>query len=361
MRDAIQEVLLWQTEYSSKATEAMNRRGELVKREFADELRELLPQLSPLVGVDDLRVQGKDGSGSRTEIPWTRLYSLSRSPSASAGWYLVFLFSANGDRAYLSLNQGTTQWDAGGWRAQPLSDLSARTNWARNVLSNEFEFPLRWTTEMQLDNRVSELGTLYQLGNVISVEYPIDDVPSDAQIEADLATSAPWLRKIYDLGDEGLYVPGNSPEVADGVTAIETINTPRRRQKRLRLSAAENKAIEQRAVEVTRTHFEKLGFITKDVGLIESYDVHASMDGQEVKIEVKGTTSDGSDVVLTSNEVDLHIADHPRNALAIVRHIRLLRDEKNPTAVGGELILEMPWQVDPARLQPIAYRYRTGL
>jgi hypothetical protein len=39
VREAIQEVLLWQTEYSSKGTEAMQRRGELVKREFADELR----------------------------------------------------------------------------------------------------------------------------------------------------------------------------------------------------------------------------------------------------------------------------------------------------------------------------------
>jgi hypothetical protein len=361
MRDAIQEVLLWQTEYSSKATEAMSRRGELVKRVLADQLRQLLPDLTPLVGVDDLRVQGKDGSGSRTEVPWTRIYSSSRSPSATAGWYLVFLFSAMGDRAYLSLNQGTTQWDAGGWRAQPLSDLSARTNWARNVLSDHYEFPPRWTTEMQLDNRVSELGTLYELGNVVSVEYPLDDVPVDAQIEADLMTSGPWLGRIYELGDEGLYVPGNSPEVADGVSAIDAINTPRRQRKRLRLSAAENKAIERRAVEVTRAHFEKLGYATKDVGLTESYDVHASMDGQEVKIEVKGTTSDGSDVVLTSNEVDLHIADHPRNALAIVRHIRLLRDDVNPKAVDGELVLEMPWQIDPDRLQPIAYRYRTGL
>jgi hypothetical protein len=361
MRDAIQEVLLWQTEYSSKGTEAMNRRGELVKREFADELRQLVPEMSPLVSVDDLRVQGKDGSGSRTEIPWTRVYTYSRSPSASAGWYLVFLFSAKGDRAYLSLNQGTTQWDAGGWRAQPLSELSTRTNWARDVLSDHFEFPARWTTEMHLDNEVSELGTLYELGNVISVEYPIDDVPADTQIEADLVTSAPWLGRIYELGDEGLYVPGNSPEVADGVSVIDAISTPRRQGKRLRLSAAENKAIEQRAVEVTRAHFEKLGFVTQDVGLTESYDIHASMDAQELKIEVKGTTSDGSDVVLTSNEVDLHLAGHPNNALAIVRHIRLLRDEANPTAVGGELELEMPWQIDPARLQPIAYRYRTGL
>ncbi|GFG63971.1 hypothetical protein MKUB_14610 [Mycobacterium kubicae] len=64
-----------------------------------------------------------------------------------------------------------------------------------------------------------------------------------------------------------------------------------------------------------------------------------------------------------SNEVELHTIDYPNNALALVRGIRLLRDgeEHGPIAAEGELILQMPWQIDPCRLQPIAYRYRTGL
>ncbi|MGE2816181.1 MrcB family domain-containing protein [Mycobacterium heidelbergense] len=361
MRDAIQEVLLWQTEYSSKVTDAMKRRGDLVRTQLPNELRDLLPELAPRVGVDDLRVQGGDGSGSRTEIPWTRVYSQSRSPSATRDWYLVFLFSAGGDRAYLSLNQGTTQWDAGGWRPQPLSDLSARTAWARQVLTDEATFPGPWTTEMRLDNRASELGTLYELGNVVAVEYPIDDVPSDEQIRADLIVGASWLGRIYDLKDEGLYVPGDSPEVSDGVAALDAISRPRKIRDRTRLNAAENKVIEQRAVELVRAYFEGLHYETKDVGSTESYDVKAIKEGQTIKIEVKGTTSDGSDVVLTSNEVGLHEAEYPNNAFAIVRHILLRRNGEQPMATGGELILEMPWKLDPGRLQPIAYRYRTGL
>jgi hypothetical protein len=57
------------------------------------------------------------------------------------------------------------------------------------------------------------------------------------------------------LGDEGLYVPGNSPEVADSITALAAISRPRMKQRRLRLTAAENKAIERRAVDVTRAYF----------------------------------------------------------------------------------------------------------
>lgn len=81
----------------------------------------------------------------------------------------------------------------------------------------------------------------------------------------------------------------------------------------MRLTAAENKAIEQRAVEVTRAYFDGLEYETKDVGSTESYDIKATKDGQTIKIEVKGTTSDGSDVVLTSNEVELHESEHPYN------------------------------------------------
>ncbi len=89
--------------------------------------------------------------------------SESRSHSATNGWYLVFLFSAAGDRAYLSLNQGTTRWDGVEFRQQPESDLRARTKWAQSILTANGPLPDNWTSEIQLDNRVSTLGSGYEL------------------------------------------------------------------------------------------------------------------------------------------------------------------------------------------------------
>ena len=116
-------------------------------------------------------------------------------------------------------------------------------------------------------------------------------------------------------------------------------------------------------LRVTREHFEAeaMGYTTKDVGDQLSYDVLATKGEEIIKVEVKGTTSNGSEVVLTRNEVKLHREDHPANALAIVRYIQLHRHDDGPTATGGELQLTMPWEVDDARLEPIAYRYSTGL
>jgi len=78
----------------------MERRGTVVRREAAEWLRGELPALLELMppGVEDLAVQGKDGTGRKTEVPWVRVFSVSRSPSATVGFYAVYLFAATGSQ-----------------------------------------------------------------------------------------------------------------------------------------------------------------------------------------------------------------------------------------------------------------------
>lgn len=167
---------------------------------------------------------------------------------------------------------------------------------------------------------------------------------------------------LAEVGTDGrLYGVSSAPEVQDAIDAVEAIANPLRKFGGQRFTAAENKAIEERAVLVAREHFEQeLGYETRDVGAVESYDVHAIKGDDVVKIEVKGTTTDGEVVVLTRNEVKLHLAEHPNNAFALVRDIALDRNVSPPVATGGELDVTMPWVVDVGRLEPIAYSYRTS-
>ncbi|HTX94336.1 MAG TPA: DUF3578 domain-containing protein [Mycobacterium sp.] len=207
MRDAIEEILRLQTEYSRENTEPMQRRGTLIRNKLAGELRELLPAMAAQSDIDDLQAEGKDGSGSKTKYPWTRTYSKSRSPRATRGWYLVFLFSSQGHRAYLSLNQGTTHWEGGQSRARPASELNANTAWARNLLSSNESLPEKWTTQIDLESEARDLGRGYELGNVVAVEYPAGAVPSDEEIEQDLLKGVGWLARLYRAGDEGEVEP----------------------------------------------------------------------------------------------------------------------------------------------------------
>jgi hypothetical protein len=152
---------------------------------------------------------------------------------------------------------------------------------------------------------------------------------------------------------------GESPAVADAIAAVESVSNPRRKVGR-RFTAAENAVIEERAVVVTKEYFEnELGYETEDVGAKLSYDVHATRGQEVVKVEVKGTTTDGAVVVLTRNEVNLHRAEHPKNALAVVRNITLDRTGDQPIATGGDLVLVKPWKINEDGLSPIAYDYRT--
>ncbi|WP_081288276.1 MrcB family domain-containing protein [Mycobacterium asiaticum] len=127
---------------------------------------------------------------------------------------MVFLFSAAGDRIYLSLNQGTTRWDGAEFRRQPEALLVARPNWARSVLMAGAPFPPKWNSNptRQYCQRARHR---YALGNVVAPEYLLDEIPADAEIEQDLLQIIGWLGQIHRAADEGLYVPGDSPDVAD--------------------------------------------------------------------------------------------------------------------------------------------------
>jgi Domain of unknown function (DUF3883) len=203
-------------------------------------------------------------------------------------------------------------------------------DWRRRVIADEIAATLATAPATDITNTAIDAVT---------------DTPANISVDTPAETAAPTARD----------------EVLDAaIAAIESVSNPRRTFGR-GLTADETKAVEQRAVQVTRDHFHALGFETEDVGSIASYDVQATKDEQTIKVEVKGTTSDGAAVLLTANEVELHRSEHPNNAFAVVRRIALDRSMDESTATGGELELEMPWKVDPDRLEPIAYRYRTGL
>src|SRR4051794_14439804 len=110
MQVEIEEVLALQPAWTWRNTPQMERRGVVVRTEMARWLRDELPALSELVPaeVEDLAVEGRDGTGRKTRVRWVRVFSKARSPSATEGFYVVYLFDAAGRKAYLSLGRGDT-------------------------------------------------------------------------------------------------------------------------------------------------------------------------------------------------------------------------------------------------------------
>lgn len=346
----------------------MQRRGQLIRKELTKSLAENLDRFKSIyeVHIDDLFIQGKDGDGNKAEIPWVRLASKELSPSATKGWYIVFLFSAKGSACYLSLGHASTTYDGTTTerRYQKPLDPEVAENlmkWGRENLDlDQIRNPrLKRTRNLEAKGN---LGEAYDKTNLCGFEYKNGKIPSDDQILSDIDFLLVLLSKIYYLQGTDAAIPGeDSPERQEAEIAIAQAAgrdlTGPRRQGRARLPQAHKKAIEEHAVDVAMKHLEHKGFTNiRDVGKNHSYDIAAKLDGKDFYIEVKGTMSLGEKVVLTKNEVLLHRQEFPKNALIVVSQIELERSEP-PVATGGKVLMVSPWEIHDEDLDALGYDY----
>ena len=326
----------------------MEERGLLIRKALPAQLRELLANISPR-----WKVEGRDATGQKSEIPWVRVFDAQLSPNARNGWYLVYLFDRPGNRVWLSLNQGTTTWANGEFQALPRFVLRERVGWARRVAGH---LPHASVLDIDLRAERTNLGAQYEAGNVVAFDYPLDALPSEDAIRSDLRVMLNVLESVLAASVNSLDEPGEpAPDLVSAIMSISEAAAPRI-PRLYRVSAEERRAVEVRAVEVAGAYLNERGYKVKDVGATESYDLHATRQREVLKVEVKGTVGDGAEVILTRNEVALHRAEFPNTMLAIVARIRL---DRNPlSATGGSLRTVQPWRPEDDNLAPLAYSYQ---
>jgi hypothetical protein len=105
-------------------------------------------------------------------------------------------------------------------------------------------------------------------------------------------------------------------------------------------------------------YFLDEGWEVVDVHGKESYDLRCLGDGAEKHVEVKGTTTEGVEVILTPNEV-AHARDHPEVALFVLARISVERtDDGAVHAWGGSPIVLDQWEIDAGVLRPVGFRYQ---
>ena len=117
-------------------------------------------------------------------------------------------------------------------------------------------------------------------------------------------------------------------------------------------------AIEKHAMNIATKHYQEAGWNVIDVSKEASFDLFCTNpSGEEVRVEVKGTTLDGSHVLLTANEVEHARTFYPSVALAIVAGIGTINSEESRIAYGGHLIIIEPWDINVGNLKPLTYVY----
>ena len=186
IKDAVTEILNLQTRYQQKVNDPqMVQRGELlgvIKDEFG--------HLS-LATSYPWDVGFGNGDGFAARVPWVRLFNPAHSPSPESGWYIVLLFSENGDSLYLSLNQGVKN-------ITRKESKSLAEDVRSRLLKDEVSALLDRGFCLEMELGVTRLAKKYSDANVIAKAYKKSILPTDEEIFEDIELLTPLLKNLYD-------------------------------------------------------------------------------------------------------------------------------------------------------------------
>lgn len=163
---------------ASKEQYANHPMARYIRNEFRNELSKALGEEGNL-----LRTKGGAGASNWPTVPWGAVFNPLVTTSATRGYYVVFLFSAEEPKAYLSLNQGTTTVVKEFGHRRGRQVLRDRATLIRARLQ-EFAsvFPIH---SIRLGS-VAELPRDYEAGHAIGSEYNLLDLPAEELMRNDL-------------------------------------------------------------------------------------------------------------------------------------------------------------------------------
>lgn len=357
MRDTILEIIRLQPKWTADNTPEMERRGRLVRHTLRDDLLECRDALVGALGTygADFAASGRDGTGRKALVPWTRIFSKRLSPSPQAGWYVVYLFHPDGEGVSLCLSHGSTTFDGSEFRSRSAQEAETLITWATGVVGEDVSSQPQVLFGLKLGT--ADLSAAYEQTTVCSRFYPATALPSDDELLADLLWFSTMLRRLYAAHDAGATPSETGPEVQQALDQSDRIASPlKQRGQGFGLNAAARKAIELHAMQAARDWLTGEGFAFKDVSATDSCDFRAERNGEKWVIEVKGTTGGPSGVLVTRNEVALHRSSYPRNALLVVHGIKLAEDGYSTSQ--GVLAAYSPWKVEDERLTAVCFEYR---
>lgn len=144
------------------------------------------------------RVHGSSGQGQWAVIPWIAIFDLEITNTATHGYYIVYLFTADMKGVYLSLNQGWTYYENEYGGKLGLEKIKEATSMIqRNLVISEKGFtkeeislnvPSSYSSSTQLQAKG------YQLGHIAGKYYSRDKIPNDDELRKNLLS----MLDLYD-------------------------------------------------------------------------------------------------------------------------------------------------------------------
>ncbi len=135
---------------------------------------------------------------------------------------------------------------------------------------------------------------------------------------------------------------------------VEALEKSHARSQGFQLDSELRKALELYAMDAAIRKFEAAGYEVEDHSKNQPYDLCCRRKKDVLYVEVKGTQTTGTGVILTSGEVEFARRHQENMALFVLHSIKVSRSRN--LSDGTESLI-MPWDVDHGSLKPMSYKY----
>ncbi|MGM1022994.1 MAG: MrcB family domain-containing protein [Bacillota bacterium] len=167
-----------------------HRVGEFVRGEAAQAVGQA-GQLN-----DPFKVVGSVGQGRWAEVPWIAIFNQQITSGAQQGFYIVYLFSADLKRVYLSFNQGYTYFGEKYGRKMGRGKIAQISKTLRSDLHIIPENLKISSIRLEGDGH---LARGYELGHICGAVYETSNMPSDETLAKDLSDMLIVYQELFSM------------------------------------------------------------------------------------------------------------------------------------------------------------------
>jgi 5-methylcytosine-specific restriction protein A len=147
--------------------------------------------------ASSFKIEGSPGKGNWAEVPWVAAFNPVVTTTATQGYYVVYLFSADMTRLELSLNQGATNLKDIYGTKRAFEELKHGAELIRTRLGGD---ALPFSAAPIALGALGYLGKSYEPGHAIGKSYNLAHLPADDVLAADLNALAGLYQKAVFRG-----------------------------------------------------------------------------------------------------------------------------------------------------------------
>ncbi len=179
--------------------------GAYMRRDLTSQIRDL-----PFI-TENYTVNGSVGMGNWAAVPWLAIMNNNITTTTQSGYYLVYLFSEDMKRVYLTLAQGITKTS----REEMLK------------IKEEIRHSIEMKEKVNKDDDIylgqSKKARDYAFSTAVYIEYDVETMPPEQELVQDLKDMVSYYEQYINLNNTQYEYNDTSIEVHDDLETVLTM------------------------------------------------------------------------------------------------------------------------------------------